>query len=685
MRLGYREVKAGHAPLRQALSAARGARNRKSRDVRAQEQEDRERERRHRRRRAKEERDLKRALDRRFRVQVPERERPRISNACPRKLFHRLAGLAFASTGMTPVNDGGVRSIHFAFVARGFASRTGRRWRSGEGGRAALYVTRAEGLEGGEAGWWSNIADDRNELVAYTRVSEEIEKHDRANANVYVSEIISLDHTLTASQRRRVVKRICRFFDKRGLGYVAALHTPDRSGDQRNFHAHILYSLRPVRKVAEYEWEFAASKVGDINTPTGIRARREAVVRALNATLAASGSARRYTHLSNRARGLPSPQTGKLGQAATWLQRRIQEDEGRVARLTVMKSALEHIKTGFITAMKADGLGAQVAERLGEQQRYISDSRLRIGSRISRVRQAMVLRLDEPLEKILEMPALDLRLAAIAGAIARIGARRDFLGAKRLEIKRALERDVSASLRGSIEDRLHEAAAKMDRQMAGHDRARAELKNKVRARLQAAVAPPAAELASIRRQVQLTLLRHRSEISSGGADIAARLRALEYQTTDKVLLERAAKLALARERSPAQVGLAALLSTRADTKQPHATEQDRAAPAPDMAALCLAAFERLRALGATVILVGPDRYRVDDAGLPPDQREAWLHPEFSEMRLNLIRKLFDEQQSREQVSGVRPIAGTRPDLRGLTKGPREEEPPTGAPRAPRER
>lgn len=715
MKLGYRQLKAGHAPLKRALSAARGARNRKTRDQRAQEQEDYELARRHRRRRTKEERELRRALNRSFKVQVPEKERPHIGKGCPRKLFHRLGGLAFGTTGMTPVDDGGVRSVHFAFVARGFASKSGRCWRSGEGGRAALYVTRAEGLEGGEAGWWSNIADDRNELVAYDRVSEEIERHDRANANVYISEIIALDHTLTPRQRRRVVKRICRYFEKRGLGYVAALHMPDSAGDQRNFHCHILYSLRPVRKVAAYEWDFAVSKVADINTPAGIRDRRKAVVRALNATLAAAGSGRRYTHLSNRARGLPPPLNGKLGQAATWLQRRIRRDEDRLACMASMKSALERIKAGIITAMKVDNLHVMAAERFGGTRQHISDSRMRVGSRMSSIIQAMVLRLDEPLQKIHETAALEHRLAAIARGTVRNADRRRWLDAKRLEIERSPDRSASQAARANIESQLDQISSRVRDHMIDRDRALAALKTGMLTCLRAiatglpgdlarrlaqagviaigrsrqariaAIAAQIPKLETIRMQVHAVLTEHRDSIFTGITNIADRLTATQSRTADKVFIEQATKFALPRHRAAVQAGLADLVSGRGNANETRAAKQDRPEPLRDMVALCKAAFERLRAVQATVILVGPDRYRVDDAGLSPDELEAWHHPDSVEMRRDMTRQLFNEQQSREQLPTVHAPARATPDMRGLTKGPRQDEPPVAGPGHTRER
>lgn len=363
MRLG--EVRSGQSDVAKAMAAARSARNQMTRSVRVDEADAQASARRYKRTRARDDRERERAMNRRFRVQVPERERPRTGNRTPHKLFYRLAGQLLEGGRGTAMAAAGTRSIHFAVVARGFASTTGRRWRSGEGERAASYIVREGALEGGEAGWWSNIADDRNELVAFHRASEAIEKHDRANANVYVSEIISLPASLSPRQRRRIVRRHCRHFETQGLPYTAAMHLPDGKGDGRNFHCHIIYSLRPARRLGRYDWNFAASKLADVNTPTGIRNRRRLAVDAINATLRAAGSDQRYTDLSNRARGLGAP-APKVGQKATWLQRRIDAVDQSISALARLQQAMPSLRAGLLTLAAYHAAAIRVRHRLQE-------------------------------------------------------------------------------------------------------------------------------------------------------------------------------------------------------------------------------------------------------------------------------------------------------------------------------
>lgn len=343
-------LKKNSAELSAEIAAARSARNLATRRRQEAAAEEREADRHRRRRKRKNDRELEQLLRRRVRVRVPPEERPRIGATTARKLYHRTTGMLSGTTGLSDARGSdGLYSLHFAFAARGFASTAGRRWRAGEAERAARYIVREDGLEDGERGWWSSIAADRTELVAFFRALEAVERHDRKNANVYCSEIIALPAELTAAGRRQAVEQICAFFAARGLPHVAALHLPDEAGDQRNFHCHIIYSLRPAERNDAYDWNFGLAKVADINTPKGILARREAVVQDINAALHASSIDKRYTALSNKARRMAAAQE-KLGQNSVWVSRRLAAAEARAALLDKARSIASHIRSSLIDA-----------------------------------------------------------------------------------------------------------------------------------------------------------------------------------------------------------------------------------------------------------------------------------------------------------------------------------------------
>ena len=359
--------------LAAGIAAARSARNLMTRRRREDAAEEREADRHRRRRERKDKLELEQSLRRRVRVRVLQEEHPRIGATTARKLYHRTVHMLRGTTGLSDARGpDGLYSLHFGFVARGFASTAGRRWRAGEVERAARYIVREDGLEGGEFGWWSNIADDRVELTAFFRAVEAIEGHDRKNANVYCSEIIALPAELTARQRRRAVRRICRFFEQSGLAYVAAIHVPDDAGDQRNFHCHIIYSLRPAERHGTYDWSFGLAKDNVINTPDGIAARRRQVVHDINATLHAAGIDKRYTHLSNKARRMAAAQE-KVGQNGIWAARRLAALETRAARLRAIADVASRVRE-FLT-QSANALARMktaVRERLTDRRDDVS-------------------------------------------------------------------------------------------------------------------------------------------------------------------------------------------------------------------------------------------------------------------------------------------------------------------------
>ncbi|WP_343343442.1 hypothetical protein WJT74_07865 [Sphingomicrobium sp. XHP0239] len=344
MQLESQSLKSRNAALADALQAVRSARYRDTMASRAAARDDATRDRLHRRRIRQDERELQRLRRHGIRIRVPENHRPRLGRQTAKKLYHRIKGILEGSVG-TSVARGpdGKFSLHFSFVARGLGARGKRIWRSGEAVRAARYITREDALEEEERGWWSNIADDRSELVAFFRLLEDVERHDRKNANVYCTEIISLPYEMTAQQRRETVDAICGFFRERGLPLVAALHTPDRGGDQRNYHCHLIYSLRPAKRLEPFEWSFGLAKEADINCPDGIRSRRGAVVATINEHLRRARIAKTYTPLSNRARGMPSPPP-KNGQIKTWAMRRLKANETRLALLNRFRSLVADMR-----------------------------------------------------------------------------------------------------------------------------------------------------------------------------------------------------------------------------------------------------------------------------------------------------------------------------------------------------
>jgi len=299
----------------------------------------------------------------RVRVRVDKPDRPRVGLRTSRKLHSRDDPYHIIGKIGSPVFTGpdGCQSVHFQFLARGLAGSKGTPWLRGSAARKLQYITRYEALEDGIASWWSNIGEDRAELTAFGQVIEALERHDRKNANVFCEEIIALPYELSTAQRRKCVEHICLAISARGLPFAVGIHKPDPKGDQRNFHCHLVYSLRPTRRLEGCHWDFETQKVSDINTPVGIRARRQAVTTALNVALAKAGIAKRYTDKSHAARGIITPPGRKRGQALTAIYRKRQAEEEAAAKGPAVTAPIER---KIMTARDVANLASDAAASL---------------------------------------------------------------------------------------------------------------------------------------------------------------------------------------------------------------------------------------------------------------------------------------------------------------------------------
>lgn len=370
-----------HAPqVADHLSQARSAANQRTRRNEEREEETRvgRLRRATQRRLLEQEREAATWFRGRVRVRVDEPDRPRVGLRTSRKLHSRDDPYHIIGKIGSPVFTGpdGCQSVHFQFLARGLAGSKGKPWLRGSAARKLQYITRCEALEDGAASWWSNIGEDRAELTAFGQVLEALERHDRKNANVFCEEIIALPSELSPAQRRECVEHICFAISARGLPFAVGIHKPDPKGDQRNFHCHLVYSLRPARRLEEYRWDFEAQKVCDINTPVGIRARRKAVTSALNVALAKAGIAKRYTDKSHAARGIKTPPRRKRGQALTAIYRKRQAEEEAAAKGSAVNASIERKS---VTAREVAKMASDAAAALEDAAAKLEARRAALG------------------------------------------------------------------------------------------------------------------------------------------------------------------------------------------------------------------------------------------------------------------------------------------------------------------
>ncbi|WP_307002534.1 MobA/MobL family protein [Sphingomonas sp. SORGH_AS_0879] len=249
-------------------------------------------------------------------------DRRETGSAAPSRKMAMLTGVskrAIRTYQVPMVDERGRVSLYFRIRYVGFKSK---KWRAGLPADHALYILREDALEriGDDAidsVPMSNMGKDAQEIAAGWRALEAVEEGYRANAIVQHRIIWNLPHDLTAVERRALVEDFCqRTFGRLGLPWVAAIHTPDAKGDQRNFHAHICFSVRPCERTGDHEWSIAQEKVNGLTDPDGLKLMRALAAAHMNRACRAAGRRERFTHQTYKERGIDAQRQAHVGAAA---------------------------------------------------------------------------------------------------------------------------------------------------------------------------------------------------------------------------------------------------------------------------------------------------------------------------------------------------------------------------------
>lgn len=160
------------------------------------------------------------------------------------------------------------------------------------------------------------------------RLWSEAEKAEkRKDATLAREYQVALPHELTDEQRRYLVQDFVKEnFTRKGYAADVCLHAPDRDGDERNFHAHILVTDRRLEAEG-----FAASKAERQGTKKERAAElehlRERWEHHTNRHLERHGHAARVDRRSLEAQGIDREPTQHLGPTATTIEREGKETE----------------------------------------------------------------------------------------------------------------------------------------------------------------------------------------------------------------------------------------------------------------------------------------------------------------------------------------------------------------------
>ena len=161
------------------------------------------------------------------------------------------------------------------------------------------------------------------------RLWNEAERAENRRNSVTAREIlVSLPHELDEVQRIEMTRAFAAGLVKRyGVAVDVAIHQPDRKGDQRNHHAHLMMTTRRVNAQGLGE---KTRELDDVKKrgPEEIEAIRALWEQEQNLALERAGKVERVSRLSNKAQGIEREPQPKLGEAATALMRR-----GELSRL----------------------------------------------------------------------------------------------------------------------------------------------------------------------------------------------------------------------------------------------------------------------------------------------------------------------------------------------------------------
>jgi hypothetical protein len=215
-----------------------------------------------------------------------------------------MATMAIFHLTTKPVSRGKGQS-----VIASAAYRSGERLTDEQTGEIKHYVARQERIlfEGvfapPTAPEW---ARDRQQLWNHAERFE-----NRKDSRLAREIEMALPHELTDQQREWLVKDFVREqFTRRGYAVDVAIHAPDKDSDERNYHAHLLITTRPLGAD-----DFAVKKDPSQDTKTQLQEWREEWAHLANRHLERHGHAERIDHRSHAERGIEQEPTIHVGYA----------------------------------------------------------------------------------------------------------------------------------------------------------------------------------------------------------------------------------------------------------------------------------------------------------------------------------------------------------------------------------
>jgi hypothetical protein len=258
--------------------------------------------------------------------------------------------------------------------------------------------TRKRGVEHTDILTPDGIGAERNALWDAAEAAEK-----RKDARTAREWIVALPAELDAGQRRELAHDFAQALVERyGVAVDFAIHAPDREGDNRNYHAHILTTTRQIHRGSDGDLIFGDKahielsdralrairdatiagpwRPGDrYGAADEVQAVRELWEQTANAALERAGLDARIDARSLQAQGIDREATQHLGPVASEIERRGKASERGDGNRTVAAHNAERAR-----------LSAEIVELQAERQR------IRAQERKAAARRAMVASHREP-------------------------------------------------------------------------------------------------------------------------------------------------------------------------------------------------------------------------------------------------------------------------------------------------
>ncbi|MEL6418315.1 MAG: MobQ family relaxase [Pseudomonadota bacterium] len=138
----------------------------------------------------------------------------------------------------------------------------------------------------------------------------------RRNSQMAREVQLSLPHQLSFDANRQLVREfVLEQFVAKGMIADIAVHAPNREGDERNFHAHVMLTTRTLTD------DGFGKKNRDWNDRAQLEAWREQWAAHQNRALSRAGDSERVDHRSFKRQGIDQEPTVHMGPHATEMQR----------------------------------------------------------------------------------------------------------------------------------------------------------------------------------------------------------------------------------------------------------------------------------------------------------------------------------------------------------------------------